>query len=65
MRTLSSVFIHLSSSRIRVVTAITGPSDLPRPKTLKQPDARRNLYVLGLPFDLTKCVYFILHMGSH
>ncbi|KAM5537598.1 hypothetical protein V8D89_008676 [Ganoderma adspersum] len=36
------------------VTAVTGPSDIPRPKPPKQPDARRNLYVLGLPFDLTK-----------
>ena len=27
-------------------------------KSGKQPDARRNLYVLGLPFDLTKCVIY-------
>ena len=32
-------------------------SDAPRaPKTGRQLDIRRNLYVLGLPFDLTKCV---------
>ncbi|KAI0631252.1 hypothetical protein C8Q77DRAFT_196212 [Trametes polyzona] len=36
------------------VTAIP-PSDVPRPgRAAKQPDTRRNLYVLGLPFDLTK-----------
>jgi RNA recognition motif-containing protein len=28
------------------------------PSIGKNSDARRNLYVLGLPFDLTKCAYF-------
>lgn len=49
-----SQFISLSSLHNSAVTAVTAPSDLPRPKPPKQPDARRNLYVLGLPFDLTK-----------
>ncbi|KAI0763462.1 hypothetical protein BD413DRAFT_582594 [Trametes elegans] len=36
------------------VTAVP-PSEIPRHgRTAKQPDSRRNLYVLGLPFDLTK-----------
>ncbi|TBU34288.1 hypothetical protein BD311DRAFT_793935 [Dichomitus squalens] len=37
-----------------VVTTVTLSSELPRSKPAKQPDTRRNLYVLGLPFDLTK-----------
>ena len=41
---------------IRAVTAVP-PPDVPRiGRAAKQSDARRNLYVLGLPFDLTKCV---------
>ena len=52
-----------SSWRNRAVTAVTGPSDLPRSKPSKQPDARRNLYVLGLPFDLTKCVHPTNYLG--
>jgi hypothetical protein len=39
----------------RVVTA----RSLPRHRAViqaKSPDTRRNLYVLGLPFDLSECV---------
>ncbi len=56
-------FICFSSLYNRAVTAVTGPSDLPRPKPPKQSDARRNLYVLGIPFDLTKCVHSTNYLG--
>lgn len=39
-----------------VVTSITPPHVHARPK--RQTDERQNLYVLGLPFSLTKCDIF-------
>ena len=40
--------------RQRVVTSSPGPANS-RPQTAnRHPDTRRNLYVLGLPFDLVK-----------
>ena len=54
--------LYIADSCIRAVTAVP-PSEVPRiGKAAKQSDVRRNLYVLGLPFDLTKCVLNMLSL---
>ena len=45
--------------RERTVTATSVPANS-RLAGNRQPDARRNLYVLGLPFDLVKYVSFVM-----
>jgi len=58
-RRMRSSMTGLSDDDSRIVTA----RSLPRHRAVvqaKSPDNRRNLYVLGLPFDLSECVaYFV------
>ena len=53
----------LSDDGPRIVTA--GPHPNHRAVTqAKSPDTRRNLYVLGLPFDLSTCVAYFVIMST-
>lgn len=66
-RRRSASVSHTTWTRMRLMlngsnSAVVGmpSSDVPRSgRGPKQPDTRRNLYVLGLPFDLTKYVFAI------
>lgn len=51
------VSIYLVPSSVSSMENGTPPR---QPRTAKHGDGRRNLYVLGLPFDLTKCVSILL-----
>ena len=56
-KSLSDTAFHLKfSRRERTVTASSVPTNSRLLAANKQPDTRRNLYVLGLPFDLVKYV---------